>query len=121
MTASQKNRQDSWLEKSWIKEEEVSCSWKNLFGSDESLKLTMSIQTLKVSPNTDDDLCFQFAPLFALMGFIITHRYCLEQQLWIPSSALYFKHIQPKRRKHCKQSRARQQKQMFSATHYFPT
>ena len=38
----------------------------------------------------------------ALMGFIITHRCCLEQQLWIPSSVLYFKHIQQRRRKRWK-------------------
>lgn len=122
--APQKNRQDSWSEKSWIKEGEVSCSWKNLFGSDESLKLTVSIQTLKVSPNTDDDLCFQFASLFALMGFIITHRCCLEQQLRIPIECVILqtyptKEVQTLQRP--KQSRALQQKQIFTTTHYFPT
>lgn len=60
-----------WRKVGSTKEKGELSSKKIDWSGDESLKLSAS-----VGPNADDDLGFQFAPLFALMGVIIMHR-CL--------------------------------------------
>lgn len=89
---------------------------------------TISVQMPNMLHNKIYDLCFQFAPFFALTGFIITQ--CCPAVMWNSNYGLswvcyiLFKHIKQKRHEHWRGPNNRDgsnRSKAFTATHYFPT